>query len=411
MAETQQKGKRAQELEKRQLVLKDLLLRLHAGEAPESIKKDFEEHFSGVSAFEIAVMERRLLGEGIEIADIMKLCNIHAAMFIGSIDQPQNVSSETEKPGHPIQVLKQENLAIESTLDRIKRLLDAYLESPDAEIKDGLLKQLAILWQFDNHYNRKENAIFPIMERYGITVPPKVMWGVDDDIRDLFKNVLSLVESDQFKQLPEAFAALKYELEEMIVKEEEILLPMVMDIFNEDDWISIAEDSDVIGYCIIRPEAKWVPERTSFETSSEEEPITPDGNIPFNVGALTPKELDKMLNLLPLELSFVDANNIVKYYNQGTGEKAMPRNKNAIGRHVMNCHPPKSYPIVEKLLADLKEGRKDSETLWFHVRGKFVMITYAAVREDDGTFMGTLEYVQEIQSIIDLDGTENRTIK
>lgn len=411
MAETQQKGKRAQELEKRQLVLKDLLLRLHAGENPETIKQDFEEHFSGVSAFEIAVMERRLLGEGIEVTDIMKLCNIHAAMFIGSIEQPQNISPETEKSGHPVQVLKQENLAIESSLDRIKRLLEVYLESPDAEIKDGLLKQLAILWQFDRYYDRKENAMFPIMERYGITVPPKVMWGVDDDIRELFKNVHALVESGQLVHLPEAFAALKYELEEMIVKEEEILLPMIMDVFNEDDWISIAEDSEAIGYCIVRPEAKWKPERTTFETVAEEETITPDSNIPFNVGALTPKELDKILNMLPLELSFVDADNIVKYYNQGTGEKAMQRTKNAIGRHVINCHPPKSYPIVEKLLADLKEGIKDSETLWFHVRGKFVMITYAAVREDDGTFMGTLEYVQEIQSIIDLDGTENRTVK
>lgn len=410
MAETQQKGKRAQDLEKRQLILKDLLLRLHDGEDQEAVKKDFEEHFSGVSAFEIAVMERRLLGEGIEVADIMKLCNIHAAMFIGSIDQPQNVSSEIEKPGHPIQVLKQENLAVESSLDRIKRLLKVYLESPDAEIKNGLLKQLAILGQFDHHYNRKENAMFPIMERYGITTPPKVMWGVDDDIRDLFKTVVSLVESDHFEHLSEAFAALKYELEEMVVKEEEILLPMVMEVFNEDDWLSIAEESDEIGYCIVRPEAKWVPERTSFEMS-EEETITTDGNIPFNVGALTPRELDKILNLLPLELSFVDADNIVKYYNQGTGDKAMPRMKSAIGRHVMNCHPPKSYPIVEKLLADLREGRKDSETLWFHVRGKFVMITYAAVRDDDGTFMGTLEYVQEIQSIIDLDGTENRTVK
>lgn len=410
MEETQQKGKRALEMEKRQLLLKDLLLRLHAGEDQETVKQDFEEHFTGVSAFEIAVMERRLVGEGIEVADIQKLCNIHAAMFIGSINQPTSFSKEIEKPGHPVQVLKQENLAIESSLDRINRLLAVYLEQPDAEIKAGLLKQLDILWGFDNHYNRKENSMFPIMERYNITVPPKVMWGVDDSIRDLFKQFRVSLEADTFEQLAAEFAGLKYELEEMIVKEEEILLPMVMDVFNEDDWISIDEESDDIGYCIIRPEAKWIPERTTFETAEEKE-LTLDSNIPLNVGALTPKELDKILNALPLELSFVDADNVVKYYNQGTGAKAMPRTKNAIGRDVMNCHPPKSLPIVEKLFADLREGRKDSESLWFHVRGQFVHVTYAAVRDDDGTYMGVLEYVQEIQSIIDLDGTENRTPK
>lgn len=412
MAETQNKGKRAIELEQRQSILKDLLLRLHAGEDKDMVKKDFEEHFSGISAFEISVMERRLLGEGIVVEDIQKLCNIHASMFLGAINNPENQSDDFKKTGHPIHVLKQENLAIESSLDRIRRLLEAYLIQPEPEIKSGLLKQLTILWQFDNHYARKENSLFPIMERYGITVPPKVMWGVDDEIRSLFKQVKQSVEQDQLDHLQEKFAALKYELEEMIVKEEEILIPMVTDIFNEDDWIKIDAETEEIGYCIVRPESKWVPERTSFEDSSDLDRAhnEKDTNIHFKVGHLTPNELEKMLNLLPLELSFVDANDTVKYFNVGTGRKLFPRTKNAIGRQVENCHPPKSQPIVKQLIADFKAGTRDTETLWFHARGEFVMVTYTAVRDDDGTFMGTLEYVQPIQSIIDLDGTERRTI-
>lgn len=412
MMENQPKGKRALELEQRQSILKDLLLRLHNGEDKDLVKKDFEEHFSGISAFEISVMERRLLGEGIVVEDIQKLCNIHASMFIGSISNPENQSDEFKQPGHPIHVLKQENLAIESSLDRIRRLLDVYLLEPEAEIKDGLMKQLTILSQFDIHYARKENSIFPIMERYGITAPPKVMWGVDDEIRDLFKQVKLSLETEHLKNLKEEFATLKYELEEMIVKEEEILIPMVTDVFNEDDWIKIDEETAEIGYCIVRPESKWVPERTSFDnvTVPEMESNDEDANIHFKVGHLTPNELEKMLNLLPLELSFVDANDIVKYYNVGTGKKLFPRTKNAIGRHVENCHPPKSLAVVKKLITDFKTGEKDSETLWFHARGEFVMVTYTAVRDDDGTYMGTLEYVQPIQSIIDLDGTERKTI-
>ncbi|WP_188204016.1 DUF438 domain-containing protein [Desemzia incerta] len=413
MTETQHKGKRALELEQRQSILKDLLLRLHAGADKDLVKQDFEEHFSGISAFEISVMERRLLGEGINVEDIQKLCNIHASMFLGAISDPENQSDEFKKPGHPIHVLKQENLAIESSLNRIQRLIEVYLLEPEPEIKDGLLKQLTILWQFDNHYARKENSMFPIMERYGITAPPKVMWGVDDDIRALFKQVVLSVETNQLDQLKEEFATLKYELEEMIVKEEEILIPMVSDIFNEDDWLKIEEESDEIGYCIVKPEAKWIPERTSFEDVSipETEPAEQDANIHFKVGHLTPNELEKMLNLLPLELSFVDANDTVKYFNVGTGRKLFPRTKNAIGRQVENCHPPKSQPIVKKLIEDFKSGEKDSETLWFHARGEFVMVTYTAVRDDDGTYMGTLEYVQPIQNIIDLDGTEKKSVE
>ncbi|SLC90145.1 Uncharacterised protein [Mycobacteroides abscessus subsp. abscessus] len=239
------------------------------------------------------------------------------------------------------------------------------------------------------------------------------MWGVDDEIRALFKQVKQSLEQDQLDHLQEEFASLKYELEEMIVKEEEILIPMITDVFNEDDWIKINDESDEIGYCIVRPESKWVPERTTFEDieDSEVETSEKDTNIHFKVGHLTPNELEKMLNLLPLELSFVDANDTVKYFNVGTGRKLFPRTKNAIGRQVENCHPPKSQPIVKQLIADFKTGTKDSETLWFHARGEFVMVTYTAVRDEDGTYMGTLEYVQPIQSIIDLDGTERRTIE
>lgn len=403
----QQKSQRTIEAEERQEKLKELILRLHDGEDSEVIKKEFAQHFSNVSAFEISVMERRLMAkEGIEAEEIMRLCNIHASLFAGSVQAAENTSKEMEKQGHPIQVLKQENLAIESALDRIERLLEAYVAEPEEFLKDGLMKQLNILWQFDIHYARKENSMFPIMERYGITAPPKVMWGVDDDIRDMFKDFKQLLEQDDMDALLDKFAALKYELEEMVVKEEEILIPMVTDVFNEDDWIKIADETEEIGYCIVKPESKWIPERKSFDDSSVD---SKDGNIHFKTGHLTLNELEKMLNLLPLELTFVDANDTVKYFNSRNERNVFPRTKNAIGRQVQNCHPPKSQPIVNKLLSDFKSGKKESETLWFHAKGKFVMVTYCAVRDDDGSYVGTLEYVQDIGPIVDLDD-EKKTV-
>ncbi|WP_062532079.1 DUF438 domain-containing protein [Jeotgalibaca dankookensis] len=398
------KNKRSKEFEERQAVLKDLITRLHANEDEEVIKKEFKQHFNNVSAFEISVMERRLMSQGIEAEEIMRLCNVHASLFNGSIEAVYENSEEVDKPGHPIRVLKEENLAIESALDRIDKLLAVYLPDPDAELKKGLLRQLDILWEIDNHYARKEHSYFPIMERYGLLAPPKVMWGVDDQIRDLIRDFRQAISDDKLEGLD--FETVKYEIEEMIVKEEEIMLPMISPFFNEDDWISIAEESDEIGYCIIKPEVKWTPQRASFKSSD----ALDDDTISLDTGYLTHKELQKILDLQPLELTFVDANDIVKYFNNGPGEKLLPRTQNAIGREVYNCHPPKSQPIVRQLIADFKAGKKEIEQLWFRMKGTYIMVSYAAVRDDDGTYMGTLEWVQNIENIIDID-EEKRTIE
>jgi len=400
----------SEEFQARQDILQSLILRLHKGEDWDAVQADFKKHFTGVSAYEISVMEQGLMGKGIEAEDIQRLCNVHASLFGGSIEAVYTTSAEQQHAGHPIQVLKLENLAIENTLEKVSKLLDVYLETKEPDLKKGIQHQLTLLGEFDKHYARKEYAIFPIMESKGITAPPKVMWGVDDDIRSMFKAFKMLLQKEDFEAIPKAFSDLKYEMTEMITKEEDILLPMITDIFNEDHWLQIAKESDEIGYCIVKPEAKWVPERSLPENVSRE--TNEGGNdayINFETGHLTPHQLEKMLNNIPLELTFVDADNIVRYYNDNGEEKFFKRTSSAIGRDVLNCHPPKSLPIVTKLLADLKSGAKESESMWFRAMGKFIMVTYRAVRDDDGSYMGTLEYVQDIQPFIDLDG-EKRTL-
>lgn len=408
MTESNEKSKRTQEFERRQAILKDLIIRLHAGEDKEKIKQEFQEHFDNVSALEISVMERGLLTQGIEVEDIQRLCNIHASLFAGAVAYDRPVSEETEKPGHPIRVLKEENVAIESALDRIARLLEAYLDSKDPSLKEGLLKQMGILWAFDKHYARKEYAIFPIMERYGMTAPPKVMWGVDDEIRAQFKEVRKLLEADQLDSVRGKFDTLKYEMAEMIIKEEEILLPMVSDSFTEADWVEIVEASEEIGYCIVRPEAKWTPKTAPIEDVKEKAKGKEDGDVHFETGHLSIKELEGILNRLPLEITFIDAEEKVKYYNSGPEEKIFMRTKNTIDGQAENCHPAKSVKIMKQLVADLKSGKKDVEMLWYEELGKFVVVTYCAVRDDDGVFLGTLEYVQDAKSIRGLEGEKRK---
>ena len=391
----------------RQNKLKELILRLHDGESEEVIIEEFAEHFQSISPLEISVMERRLMKEeGLNVEEIMRLCNVHVAVMAGFVESDAETPADFKKPGHPVDVLKQENFAIEAALMRIRNLLEFHVEEEgqDDEVKAGLNLQVDLLWEFDKHYNRKENSIFPLMEEYGITAPPKVMWGVDDQIRELYKEFKVAIQENRIEELLPLFTALEYEIEEMIVKEEEIMIPMISEVFNVDDWIKIKDETAEFGYCIVEPLKEWEVERVEIAEDFEDDI---DGNIQLGTGYLTKKEVNIMLDMLPLELTFVDKDDVVKYFNNQEGTKLLARTPNAIGRDVMNCHPPKSYEIVEQLIKDLKSGKKKKEVAWFKMGSTYVHITYVAVHDDAGEYLGILEYVQDITDLVGIEG-ENR---
>ena len=392
----------------RQERLKNLILRLHEGESEEVIKEEFKEHFETVSPLEISVMERKLMKEeGLSAENIMKLCNVHVAVMADFVSNPENIPNDFSRPGHPVYVLKEENLALEAALMRIRNLLEVYIEAPSDEIKAGLRKQIDLLWDFDKHYTRKEMSFFPIMERQGNTAPPQVMWGVDDQIRDQYKAFKAAFLVDEMDQLMPLFSELEYEMQEMFVKEESILIPMVTEAFNEDDWIAIADEMDEIGYCIVEPLEKWKPVRQKEEVDITEEA---KGRLKLGTGSLSHKELDLILNKLPLEITFVDKDHIVKYYDNGPEEKLLARTPSAIGRDMLNCHPPRVHETVKQLVHDLETGVKDSQQAWYkRDDGVFVFIDYIAIRDEEGSFLGILETVQDISKFTKLD-SENRRV-
>ena len=391
----------------RQERLKNLILRLHEGESEEVIKEEFKEHFETVSPLEISVMERKLMKEeGLSAENIMKLCNVHVAVMADFVSDPENIPDDFSRPGHPVYVLKEENLALEAALMRIRNLLEVYIEAPSDEIKAGLRKQIDLLWDFDKHYTRKEMSFFPIMERQGNTAPPQVMWGVDDQIRDQYKAFKAAFLVDEMDQLMPLFSELEYEMQEMFVKEENILIPMVTEAFNEDDWIAIADEMDEIGYCIVEPLEKWKPVRQKEEVDITEEA---KGRLKLGTGSLSHKELDLILNKLPLEITFVDKDHIVKYYDNGPEEKLLARTPSAIGRDMLNCHPPRVHETVKQLVHDLETGVKDSQQAWYKREdGVFVFIDYIAIRDEEGSFLGILETVQDISKFTKLDSDNRR---
>ena len=385
-------------MEERQEILKNLMLRLHSGEDKEVIQEEFNEVFDEITPYEIQLMERNLMSEGITFAEIMSLCNVHANLM-GSKVNTQTSVADFEQPGHPVHVMKMENLAIRGALDRVERLLVIYLETKDSTIEKGLRRQISLLDQFENHYQRKEYAMFPIMEKKGITAPPKVMWGVHDQIRDLYRDFKKALNDGKESTLEE-FQIARDEMLEMIQKEENILIPMVEQVFHVDDWETIASQSPEYGYCIVKPEKEWAVKK-SFSPVKEETQVESEGDIPLSTGSLSLKELNLILNLLPMELSFVDAENIVKYYNEGNGEeKIFKRTPSAIGRDVILCHPPRVHETVQTIFEQLKSKQKEKEEMWFKTEDKMVHVTYHAVWDEEGKYMGCLEYVQDIKPLV-----------
>jgi DUF438 domain-containing protein len=194
-----------------------------------------------------------------------------------------------------------------------------------------------------------------------------------------------------------------YEINEMIYKEESILFPMTLDHLTQDEWITIAEESEEIGYCLTGPAEKWKPERVALEEDSLADGQRDTGNVKFETGFLSPKEINGIFNHLPVDITFVDKDNIVKYFSQ-TKERIFARTKAVIGRNVGNCHPPASVHVVESIVEDFKSGKKDSEEFYIKLGEFYAYIRYFAVRDENGEYLGTLEVTQDIAPIQKIHG-------
>ncbi len=256
------------------------------------------------------------------------------------------------------------------------------------------------LKQIDRHYLRKENLFFPYMEQYGIVAPPKVMWGVDDEIRALIKEGSALASVGDVAVEAKLEEALN-RVEEMIFKEENILLPMLLETLTPQEWKNIAEESTELGYCLIDEPPTWQP---TAAADAAVPPTTPErGDISFPTGFLSVAEVTHLLNTIPVDITFVGKDDTVRYFSQGA-ERVFPRTKAIIGRKVSHCHPPASVHIVEGIVEDLKSGKKDHEDFWIKMSGKYIYIRYFAVRDEKGEYLGVLEVTQDIAGIQQIAG-------
>lgn len=393
---------------KRRDELKEIIRKLHDGSNSEQVQAEFAAKFGSVSAAEISELEQDLIKEGMEVQEIQRLCDVHAAVFKGSIEEIHAPVDLSELPGHPVQVMKKENEMLDQLFSDMDTRLQDFSRQPDENMQSRLQKDLDLALEIDRHYSRKENLIFPYLEKHDITAPPKVMWGVDDEIRFLFKDAKDKLSRWPEVSAPEIVEAVNEAVDrtrEMIYKEEHILFPLALETLSEDEWRQVADDSPEIGYCLISGAPAWPGgTKAGSEAPAAEKQV---GEVPGLVnlpsGNFSVAELTAALNTLPMDITFVDKDDTVRYFSQGK-ERIFDRAISIIGRKVANCHPPASVHIVEKIVSDFKSGARDNADFWIKMGPRYVLIRYFAVRDGSGDYLGTLEVTQDIAPIQEIKG-------
>jgi len=392
----------------RKELLKHMILQLHSGEAPDEVRRRLVGLLKDIPYNEVVQVEQELINEGLPEEEVLKFCDIHTQVLEGHID----VSKARKIPaGHPVDTFKKENKELIIQVGALNRFYEKIRTPQDLELESYLIQLKGLfnnIMDVEKHYQRKENLLFPYLEKYNITGPPKVMWGKHDETRELLRtsiealNVKGEITIDEIGiMIDMVLKPASQSVADMIMKEEEILFPMSMDKLTDTEWYEISQQSIEIGYCLYDPEIEWKPE--GVETIAVEK--ANNGLIQLPSGKLTVHELINIFNTLPVEVTFIDNNDKVKYFSQGK-HQIFKRNRAVLGRDVRLCHPPKSVHIVEQILNDFKTGKQDQAAFWIEMNGIFVYIVYYAVKDEENNYVGTMEIVQDITQIKKLEGEQ-----
>lgn len=387
--------------------LKKYLKRLADGEDLESVRADFAKNFRDVEAAEIMKAEQELMEEGTPLEEVQKLCDIHSALFHGATREEKIANAEKaveeslmrekaaaeEKlkdssdnkayaasleaiPGHPLYTLTKENEAFTALLSQFRKDRD---ESLFPEIREISI-----------HYAKKGDLLYPHLKvKYDVSGPSDVMWTVDDEIRDELGDLEKEGEHD--KDWHQRLDAVLKRAEEMVYKEQNILFPICAEKFTEEEWFQIYRDSKDYPVCFGIENEEW----KAAESATPEKQAPVDGEIVLPGGHLTVEQLRALLNTIPMEISFVDADNINQFFNEGP--KVFKRPEMALGREVFSCHPPKIEPLVRSIIDDFRNGRRDNVPVWMEKNGRTMLVNYVAVRDEDENYIGTVELVQDME--------------
>lgn len=390
-------------------LLSSYVRRLSAGEDLESVRREFVANFSDVDAAEIARAEQGLIEGGAKVEDVQRLCDVHSALFHGATREERVANAEAAVmesiaggsgkddfktrvlaalKGHPVNVLTLENKAIARQVAATQQALDAGDDAAAA-------REVALLAQVSGHYAKKGDLLYPVLKvRHGYSGPADVMWGVDDEIRDELRALVATRPDERGSWHDRAVAVVR-RADEMCYKEANILLPLCVRCFTQQEWLQCYVDLRGYEPCMVDPSelGRW-GEGEKFAASLDARASLDRGDIALPTGTLSAAQLDAVLNTIPMELTFVDEKNINRYWNDDGDVKLFKRSASALGREVWSCHPPKVEYMVRNVIDMLRSGARDSVDVWMQKKGEPVLVRYMAVRDREGNYLGTLECVQ-----------------
>ena len=411
--------------------LKGYLERLSKGESLETVREDFRKEFHSVEAAEIMQAEQQLMKDGMPLEEVQKLCDIHSALFHGATQEERVANAEREVaasmirisdhekaeqqaqygdknalaakliaiPGHPLETFTRENQALALRIESFREAAKLGVSLKDAV---HAIREVTV------HYAKKGDLLYPLLKvKYDVTGPSSVMWTVDDEIRDeLGRLDKASVEDEAWKAAAEAVVQ---RADEMIYKETNILFPICAVNFTEDEWKRIYRDSKDYENCLgveSKVYAAAEEEKAAEQPALQVAVNTADtksrtssfvGEVVMPGGHLKLDQLEWLLNTIPMEITFVDADNINRYFNESEGQKAFKRPKMALDREVFSCHPPKIEPMVRQIITEFRSGRQSSVSIWAEKGGKTMLVNYRAVRDQEGNYLGTAEFVQDME--------------
>ena len=341
------------------------------------------------------------------------------------------VRAENEYPeNHPLWAYLEEINAVEKVALEADELLkqDKFIKNPWLGVFDSLAE-----WRI--HLSRKQNQLYPMLENHGFDRPTRIMWTFDDGVRDSISSSYALLREDKYEEflasVPETLAKLR----DLNSKELEVLLPTSFKLLSDEEFVRMSKNDHEIGYAIIDPPGLYVvpgindsAAQLNANNSGQNGAVSneflndlagllskyvgPVGGAAVNkdavldvaTGKLTLEQINLLFRHLPVDLSYVDENELVKFYSD-TPHRIFPRSANVIGREVKNCHPAKSVHVVEEIVEKFRSGEQSQAEFWINKPGLFIYVIYTAVRDENGKFRGVLEMMQDCTHIRELEGS------
>jgi len=341
------------------------------------------------------------------------------------------VRAENEYPeNHPLWAYLEEINAVEKVALEADELLkqEKFIKNPWLGVFDSLAE-----WR--THLSRKQNQLYPMLEDHGFDRPTRIMWTFDDAVRDAISASYALLREDKYEEflasVPETLAKLR----DLNSKELEVLLPTSYKLLSDEEFVRMSKNDHEIGYAIINAPGLYVVPGINDSAAqlngnnsaqggavSNEflndlagllskyvgpvggAPVGKDAVLDVATGKLTLEQINLLFRHLPVDLSYVDENELVKFYSD-TAHRIFPRSANVIGREVKNCHPAKSVHIVEEIVEKFRSGEQSQAEFWINKPGLFIYVIYTAVRDENGKFRGVLEMMQDCTHIRELEGS------